>query len=74
MTVFKPHRGYHKPTISARSGINQFQLIKFLEHYRNALEKRGSESALEIELLIEYFKNDYDDSRPLVFDSTKVGL
>jgi len=72
--MFKPTRGPQRAAFSAKSGISQFQLIKFLEQYRNALEKRGSESALEIELLIEYFKNDYDDSRPLVFDSTKVGL
>lgn len=72
--MYKPHRGYQKPAIGARSGISQFQLIKFLESYKMALERRGEENTLEIELLIEYFKNDYDDSRPLVFDSKKIGL
>lgn len=72
--MFKPTRGPQRAAFSAKSGISQFQLIKFLESYRDALERRGSESALEIELLVEYFKNDYDDSKPLVFDSRKVGL
>lgn len=72
--MFKPTRGPQRAAFSAKSGISQFQLIKFLESYRDALERRGSESALEIELLIDYFKNDYDDSKPLVFDSRKIGL
>ena len=72
--MFKPTRGPQRPAISARSGINQFQLIKFLENYHKALQTRKSESAFEIELLIEYFKNDYDESKPLVFDSRKIGL
>lgn len=72
--MFKPTRGPQRAAFSAKSGISQFQLIKFLEGYQRALERKGVEGAVDIEILIDYFKNDYDDSKPLVFDSVKLGL
>lgn len=72
--MFKPTRGPQRAAFSAKSGISQFQLVKFLESYQMALERRKSEGALDVELLVEYFKNDYDESKPLVFDSVKLGL
>ena len=72
--MFKPTRGPQRAAFSAKSGISKFQLIKFLEQYQRYLEKKGHGSALDVELLVEYFKNDYDESKPLVFDSVKLGL
>lgn len=71
--MFKPTRGPQRPSIT-KTGISHFQLIKFLEQYRSALERKGLESALDVEMLVDYFKNDYDPAKPLVFDSVKLGL
>ena len=70
--MFKP-RGPHKPTFKP-SGVNQFALVRFLEAYRQRVEKDNDEAAFYIEQLITFFKEDYDNSMPLVFDSQKLGL
>jgi len=72
--MFKPTRGPQRAAFSAKSGISQFQLIKFLEQYHKILIERKIEGAIDIEILIEFFKNDYDDSKPLVFDSKRLGF
>jgi len=71
--MFKPTRGPQRAAFSARSGISAFQLIKFLEQYQDCLERRNQET-LNVEMLVEFFKNDYDPDKPLKFDSVKLGL
>lgn len=72
--MFKPTRGPQRPAIGAKTGISPFQLIKFLEQYQQYLERNNMESAVDIELLVEYFKNEYDPYKPLIFDTIKLGL
>ena len=70
--MFKP-RGPHKPTFKP-SGVNQFALVRFLEAYQQLIEKNNEDAAFYIEQLVTFFKEDYDCSRPLEFDSQKLGL
>jgi len=72
--MFKP-RGPQKPSFK-NTGISHFTLIKFFEEYRNYVAKKDpeSESAFTLELLEEYFKNDYDPDKTLKFDPVKLGL
>jgi len=73
MIVFKP-RGPQKATFKP-SGINHFALIRFFEDCRKKLDERGeAESAFYMEMLSEYFKNDYEEGKPLVFNSRVLGL
>jgi hypothetical protein len=50
-------------------------LITFLKDYQNKLNTIGEEdSAFRIEMLIEYFRNDYQQDSELVFKSTQLGF
>lgn len=72
--MFKPTRGPQKPTFK-QSGISPFQLIKFLENYKNKLDSIGEkDSAFRIEMLVDYFEQDYHADRALHFDSSKLGF
>ena len=71
--MFKP-RGPQKPSFKA-TGISHFTLINFLEQYQKKLNTIGEEEAsLRIEMLVEFFKNDYDPGRGLQFDTKKLGF
>lgn len=71
--MFKPTRGPQKPSMKL-NGINQFALVRFLEAYHNRVERDDEEAAYYIEQLVTFFKEDYDTSRPLVFESNKLGF
>lgn len=72
--MFKPTRGPQKPSFK-NTGISHFALIRFLESYQRKLNSIGEDdSALRIELLVDFFKNDYEPGRGLDFDSRKLGF
>lgn len=74
MNGIKPVRGPKKPSYSF-SGVGHFQLIHFLEEYRKKCESiNEEEAAFRIELLIDYFKNDFNPDNGLHFDSKKLGF
>lgn len=71
--MFKP-RGPQKASFKA-TGISHFKLIDFLEKYQNKLNSIGEEeAAFRIEMLVDYFKNDYDPDKSLAFDTRKLGF
>lgn len=71
--MFKP-RGPQKASFKP-TGINHFQLIKFLEQCQKRLEVEGEkDSAFRIEMIKEYFKEDYSPGKPLEFDGRVLGL
>jgi len=72
--MFKPTRGPQKPSFKA-TGISPFQMIKFLERYQEKLNSIGEqEAAFRIEMLVDYFENDYNSETGLFFDSRKLGF
>jgi len=71
--MFKP-RGPQQPSFK-QTGISQFQLVKFLEDAQKRLELEGEkESAFHIEMIAEYFKQDYEPGKPLKFNGRVLGL
>jgi hypothetical protein len=72
--TLKPVRGPKKPSFSF-SGVGHFQLIHFLEAYHKKCVSIGEEeAALRIELLVDFFKNDFKPEDGLRFDSSKLGF
>lgn len=72
--MFKPTRGPSKPSLRT-SGINEFALVKFLEQAQKHLELNNKkEEAFVVEMLGEYFKQDYEPGKPLKFTASAVGL
>ena len=72
--MFKPTRGPQKASYKV-SGFNHLHLISFLKDYQDKLYTIGEEdSAFRIEMLIEYFRNDYQQDSELVFKSTQLGF
>lgn len=71
--MFKP-RGPQKSSFKM-TGINHFTLISFLEQYQRKLNTVGEEeAAFRVEMLVDYFKNDYDPNKGLTFDTRKLGF
>jgi len=70
--MFKP-RGPQKASFKP-TGVNQFALVKFLEQYRDRIEKDNSDAAFYVDQLVTFFKEDYDSKMPLAFDSQRLGL
>jgi len=69
----KPFRGAQQPSISGK-GINPFSLIKFLEEAQTMCVKNGDkESAFRFELMVDYFKQDYEEGKPLKFSGQVIG-
>ena len=74
MNNLKPTRGPKKPSFSF-SGVGHFQLIHFLEAYQKKCLSIGEEeAAFRIEMLVDYFKNDFKPDAGLHFDSKKLGF
>ena len=72
--ILKPTRGPKKPSFSF-SGVGHAQLIHFLTAYHKKCISIGEEeAALRIEILIDYFKNDFKPEDGLYFDPTKLGF
>ena len=72
--MFKPTRGPQKPSFK-QTGINHFQLIKFLQLCQKRLEMEGErDSAFRFEMVVDYLKQDYVPGRPLEFDGKVLGL
>ena len=72
--MFKPTRGPSKPTFKL-SGINQMALVRFLEAYHDRLcKKEEYDAAFSVEMLADYFKNHYEEGKPLQFDPIKLGM
>lgn len=71
--MMKPYRGAQPPSIS-RKGINPFSLIKFLEEAERMCKQKGDEeSAFKFEMMVEYFKQDYEEGKPLKFSGQVLG-
>lgn len=69
----KPYRGAQPPSISGK-GINPFSLIKFLEDAEQMCKQKGDdESAFKFEMMVEYFKQDYEEGKPLKFSGQVLG-
>lgn len=71
--MFKPHRGFHKPSITRDTGyISRDQLIRFVQAARAEFARKNDESsAVHFENLAEYLINDYKgkfDSPARVFN------
>lgn len=72
--MFKPTRGYQQPKMNM-IGINHFKLVHFLEDCKKNLSEKGEkESAHYMEMLEDYFRKDYEQGKPLVFNSRILGL
>lgn len=72
--MFKPTRGPQRASFKS-TGISQTQMIKFLEKYKEKIDRTGEiESSYRIEMLIDFFINDYNPDKGLHFDSTKLGF
>lgn len=72
--MFKPTRGAQRPSKTTH-GINPFALIKFLESAKTKCEQEGDrDSALRFELMVEYFRNDYEPGKPLKFTGGVIGF
>lgn len=73
MTFYAP-RGPQKPKMNMM-GINQFKLVHFMKDCKDRLNLAGEkEAALYMEMLETFFREDYDQGKPLVFKSTILGL
>jgi hypothetical protein len=73
--MFKPTRGMSKPTLRGSSGINQFALIKLLEACEAELRTKGEEnSAFRFEMLKTFFKEDYEEGKPLKYSGQMLGF
>lgn len=71
--MFAPTRGAQRPSLSLH-GISAFALIRFLEQAKNKCEQEGDkDSALKFELMVEYFRNDYEPGKPLKFTGRVIG-
>lgn len=72
--TFKPTRGPQKPSFKL-NGINQFQLVHFLEDCQKRLEREGeTDSAFRFEMVKEFIKQDYKPGESLKFKPTALGL
>lgn len=72
--MFKPTRGPQKPTFKS-NGINPMSLVRFLEQYEaKLLSQNDTDGAFPVEMLIDYFKNHYEEGKPLHFDPIKLGM
>lgn len=72
--MFKPTRGPSKPTFKL-SGISQMSLVRFLEAYEAKLRSKDElDAAFSVEMLADYFKNHYEEGKPLQFDPIKLGM
>jgi hypothetical protein len=70
----KPVRGPKKPSFSF-SGVGHFQLIHFLEAYHKKCVSIGEEeAALRIEILVDFFKNDFKPEDGLSFNPARLGF
>lgn len=73
MTFYAP-RGPQKPKMNMM-GINHFKLIHFLKDCKERLKVEGEEaSAHYMEMLETYFREDYEEGKPLTFKSKILGL
>jgi hypothetical protein len=71
--MFAP-RGPQKPKMNM-IGINHFKLVHFLEDCKKSLSEKGEkESAHYMEMLEYYFRKEYQQGKPLVFNSRILGL
>lgn len=72
--MFKPTRGPSKPTLKS-SGINQLALVKFLQDCEDYLLRSGDQDgAFRVEMIKTYFKEDYEEGKPLKFSGQVVGM
>ncbi len=71
--MFAP-RGPQKPKFKP-SGINVFSLIRFLRDCEHDLDiNEEKEAAYRFSLLREYFEKDYEEGKPLRYDSRAIGF
>ena len=71
--MFAP-RGPQKPKFKP-TGINVFALIKFLKECEHELDLREEEdSAYRFMMLREFFEKDYEEGKPLKYDSKALGF
>jgi len=71
--MFAP-RGPQKPKFKP-NGINVFSLIRFLRDCEHDLDiNEEKEAAYRFSLLREYFEKDYEEGKPLRYDSRAIGF
>ena len=71
--MFAP-RGPQKPKFKP-NGINVFSLIRFLRDCEHDLDiNEEKEAAYRFSLLREYFEKDYEEGKPLRYDSSAIGF
>ena len=71
--MFAP-RGPQKPKFK-QTGINVFALIRFLKECEHELDLREEEdSAHRFMMLREFFEKDYEEGKPLKYDSKALGF
>lgn len=67
-------RGPSKPKLKL-TGINHFALVRFLEDCeKRLLLENEPEAAFRIEMIKTYFKEDYEEGKPLKFSGSVLGF